>query len=89
MKLRRTGWRALEFANNIFSSTLEKMAAPAVAPLGAKAGGADRIRTGGLMNATHALYQLSYSPTTIFSIESRIKSLSFYSSRHFLVKSSR
>ncbi|KKT23968.1 MAG: hypothetical protein UW09_C0001G0031 [candidate division TM6 bacterium GW2011_GWF2_43_87] len=26
-------------------------------------GGADRIRTGGLMNATHALYQLSYSPT--------------------------
>ena len=37
-------------------------------------GGADRIRTGGLMNATHALYQLSYSPkkrtfTTLFLVE--------------------
>ncbi len=28
----------------------------------AKPGGADRGRTGGLMNAIHALYQLSYSP---------------------------
>ncbi len=27
-----------------------------------KNGGADRNRTGGLMNAIHALYQLSYSP---------------------------
>ena len=26
-------------------------------------GGADRDRTGDLMNAIHALYQLSYSPT--------------------------
>ena len=29
----------------------------------AKTGGANRGRTGGLMNAIHALYQLSYSPT--------------------------
>ncbi len=27
-----------------------------------KYGGANRSRTGGLMNAIHALYQLSYSP---------------------------
>lgn len=29
----------------------------------AKYGGADRNRTGGLMNAIHALCQLSYSPS--------------------------
>lgn len=29
-------------------------------------GGADRDRTGDLMNAIHALYQLSYSPKYIY-----------------------
>jgi hypothetical protein len=30
-------------------------------------GGANRIRTGGLVIANHALYQLSYSPTNSFA----------------------
>ena len=44
---------------------LKKLASPAVAQR-AKAGGADRDRTGDLMNAIHALYQLSYSPKKNF-----------------------
>ena len=35
---------------------------PYEAALAAKYGGADRDRTGDLMIANHALYQLSYSP---------------------------
>lgn len=34
----------------------------------AKTGGAGRDRTGDLMNAIHALYQLSYSPTIITNL---------------------
>ena len=46
----------------VYTSTLAAGAARR-SPLWAKTGGADRGRTGGLMIANHALYQLSYSPT--------------------------
>ena len=45
---------------NLYVPSLKEMAAPYEAL--AKYGGADRDRTGDLMNAIHALYQLSYSP---------------------------